>query len=323
MTLSEGKKVRLLDIFFRAMKGEFISVKSLAVQYGVSTKSISRDINEIKNFLSESRELVGNTELIYSPSNRAYYLEFDNFLLNKELIAIIEIMIGCRAFNKEDTLKLVDKLKNFTTSNDKALLEECIIKELYHYKEVNHDCKSVIDNIWQLTKCINKHIEISVDYYKSDRTLVKRKIKPIAITFSDYYFYLIAYISDKDDWKPIYYRIDRIINITEHRSRFKLKKEHSFDEGELRNKIQYMFPGIERKIKFSYEGPSVQAILDKLPTAKIVGVEENKKIIEAEIYGTGINMFLLSQGSKVKVLEPKDFVEEFYSELENMLNLYK
>ena len=89
MTLSEGKKVRLLDIFFRAIKGEFISVKSLAVQYGVSTKSISRDINEIKNFLSESRELVGNTELIYSPSNRAYYLEFDNFLLNKELIAII------------------------------------------------------------------------------------------------------------------------------------------------------------------------------------------------------------------------------------------
>ena len=111
MTLSENKKTRLLDIFFRAIKGEFISVKSLAVQYGVSTKSISRDINEIKNFLSESRELVGNTELIYSSSNRAYYLEFDDFLLNKELIAIIEIMIGCRAFNKEDTLKLVDKLK--------------------------------------------------------------------------------------------------------------------------------------------------------------------------------------------------------------------
>lgn len=323
MTLSESKKTRLLDIFFRAMKGEFISIKSLAIQYGVSTKSISRDINEIKNFLSESRELVGNTELIYSPSNRAYYLEFDNFLLNKELIAIIEIMIGCRAFNKEDTLKLVDKLKNFTTSNDKALLEECIIKELYHYKEVSHDCKSVIDNIWQLTKCINKHIEISVDYYKSDRTLVKRKIKPIAITFSDYYFYLIAYISGKDDWKPIYYRIDRIINITEHRSHFKLKKEHNFDEGELRNKIQYMFPGIERKIKFSYEGPSVQAVLDKLPTAKIVDVEGNKKIIEAEIYGTGINMFLLSQGSKVKVLEPKDFVDEFYNEVEKMLNLYK
>ena len=323
MTLSESKKTRLLDIFFRAMKGEFISIKSLAIQYGVSTKSISRDINEIKNFLSESRELVGNTELIYSPSNRAYYLEFDNFLLNKKLIAIIEIMIGCRAFNKEDTLKLVDKLKNFTTSNDKALLEECIIKELYHYKEVSHDCKSVIDNIWQLTKCINKHIEISVDYYKSDRTLVKRKIKPIAITFSDYYFYLIAYISNKDDWKPIYYRIDRIINITEHRSRFQLKKEHDFDEGELRNKIQYMFPGIERKIKFSYEGPSVQAVLDKLPTAKIVGVEGNKKIIEAEIYGSGINMFLLSQGSKIQVLSPKDFVDEFSKEVKKMMNFYK
>ena len=41
------KKTRMLEIFYRAMKGENISVKNLADEYGVSAKSISRDLGEI------------------------------------------------------------------------------------------------------------------------------------------------------------------------------------------------------------------------------------------------------------------------------------
>ena len=51
MSSTGTKKNRMLEIFFRAMKGENISVKKLADEYGVSAKSISRDLGEIKNFL--------------------------------------------------------------------------------------------------------------------------------------------------------------------------------------------------------------------------------------------------------------------------------
>ena len=272
------KKNRVLDIFYRAMKGENLSVAKIANEYEVSTKSISRDINDIKNFLSDNRELVGNTELQYSSSTKSYH--------------------------------------------DKGILDELLEKELYHYNEVNHDCKNVIDNIWQLTRCIHEKIEISVTYYKIDRKLVERKIKPIAIMFSDYYFYLIAYHSDKDDWKPLYYRVDRIINIVKHRSHFTIDKNHDFDEGDLRNKIQFMFTGEFRNIKFEYTGPSVQAILDKIPTAKIVEINGNTKVIEAKTFGRGINMFLLSQGKMVKVLEPQILVEEMKEELKFMIHNY-
>lgn len=71
------KKNRMLEIFFRAMKGENISVKSMADEYGVSCKSISRDLGEIKNFLCENRELTGNTELKYAANSKTYYLEFE------------------------------------------------------------------------------------------------------------------------------------------------------------------------------------------------------------------------------------------------------
>ena len=83
-----------------------------------------------------------------------------------------------------------------------------------------------------------------------------------------------------------------------------------------------MCPGEYRRIKFEYQGPSVQAILDKLPTARMVDVKGDVKIIEAETYGTGVNMFLLSQGSMVKALEPESLVEEMKAEVEKVARLY-
>lgn len=317
-----GKKNRLLELFYRAIKGENLSVKKLAEEYGVSTKSISRDIGEIKSFLSDSRDLVGNTELQYAANSKTYYLELEHFLLSKELVALIEMMLGCRAFSRTDMLGIVAKLKSFTTHHDRTMLNELIARELYHYREVGHDCRSVIENVWQLTCCIHERIEISVEYYKASRRLIKRRLRPATIMFSDYYYYLIAFRTDKEDWKPLYFRADRIVNIIEHRERFKIPKEHDFDEGALRNKIQFMFPGEYRKIKFAYRGASVQAILDKLPTAKVVDVDGDRRIIEAETYGTGINMYLLSQGSMVEVLEPPELVEEMKNELTRMVACY-
>ena len=317
------KKNRMLEIFFRAMKGENISVKSMADEYGVSCKSISRDLGEIKNFLCENRELTGNTELKYAANSKTYYLEFDNFLLSKELISIIKMMIGCRAFSKMEILEIISKLKNFTSFHDRSMLEKIIMKEMYHYNEVKHDCESVIDTLWQLTRCIYEKIEITVSYYKMNRQMVERRLIPAAITFSDYYFYLIAYRCDEDDWKPLYYRVDRIVNVVEHRKHFEMDREHDFDEGELRSKIQFMLPGEYRKIRFAYTGNSVQAILDKIPTAKIVDKIEGGAVIDAEVFGAGVNMFLLSQGKTVKALYPESFVNEMKEEIEKMFSLYK
>ena len=323
MCNTRSKKNRMLELFYRAMCGENISVKKLAEEYGVSTKSISRDISEIKNFLSENRDLVGNTEFRYTSNSKSYYLELDSFLLNKELFAIIKMMIGCRAFNKMEIIDIITKLKRFTSPKDRSVLENFIRKEIYHYNEVHHDCKSVIDNLWQLIRCIDEKKEITVSYYKMSRELVERKLIPVAITFSDYYFYLIASKSDDEQKHAVYFRVDRIVKMVEHRKHYGLNEVYEFDEGELREKIQFMFPGRNRKIRFEFTGPSVQAILDKIPTAKVVDKNGKASIIEAETFGTGVNMFLLAQGSYVKALAPQEFVDEMREEIEKMMNLYK
>jgi predicted DNA-binding transcriptional regulator YafY len=76
-------------------------------------------------------------------------------------------------------------------------------------------------------------------------------------------------------------------------------------------------------IKFEFGGPSVQAVLDKLPTARIVEVKDGKSIIEAEVYGDGIKMFLLSQGSWVRVIAPKSLADDLKNEALKILEKYK
>lgn len=320
--MENTKHDRLLEIFFRSLRGEDLSVQGLAKEYSVSTKSISRDINDLKFFLADHRHLVGNTELNYSSQDKCYRLHMDEFLTNKELFAMIEVLIGTRAFSKEELLTLTDKLRRFTTAEDRPKLNDLIRKELYHYSEVKHDCDSVTDTLWKLVNCISDKREVTIEYYRIDRAWRTHRIRPASLMFTDHYFYLIAFKTDDEPSKPFYFRVDRIKYITEHRKHFGANEVGNFDEGLLRERSLFMWPGKLRIIRFEYSGTSVQAVLDKLPTAKIIERSGGKYTLEAEVYGDGIKMWILSQGSRIKVTEPLEFVRELKEEILTMSNFY-
>ena len=316
---TSSKNDRMLEIFMRSLRGEAISLKKLADEYDVSTKSISRNISDIQNFLAEHRELMQNAELTYSHKDKAYRLSNDEFLKNKELFTIVKILLGSRALSKDEVLNLIYKLKKFTTITDREKLDNLIRKEIYHYHEVKTDCNSVIENLWKLIQAIENKRVLTITYYKMNRDEVRRKIKPASVMFSEYYFYLIAYMVDDKEYRPKYFRIDRISGIIEHREEFALDKKYDFDEGDLREKNQFMFPGENIRIRFEFSGLSVQAVLDRLPTAKVIEKNGNVSIIEAEVnYGRGIIMYLLSQGSWVRVLSPECLVVDMKNEIERM-----
>lgn len=316
------KKDRILEIFFRAIRGEKISIQNLAIEYNVSAKSISRDINDLKAFLADHRDLVGNTELKYSNQEKSYHLYMDEFLTNKELFALTEVMIGSRAFSKMELLALVEKMKRFTTPDDRTKLNELIRKELYHYTEVKHDCESVQTTLWQLINCITEKREISIEYYRADRKWVTHRIRPASVMFADYYFYLIAFNTEGTLDKPLYFRIDRIKYITEHRKKFTGMEAPEFDEGLLRQRSLFMWPGELRTIRFEFTGSAIQAILDKLPTARVIERNGRTYTVEADVYGDGIKMWLLSQGRRIKVTAPEGFVEEMRQEILRMSENY-
>ena len=313
------KEERLLKIFYVLLRGEEVRISDLANQYNVSTRTISRDLELIKCILADNRELFGNAEIIYDKSKRAYCLITDVILKANELLAVVEIMIGSRGLEKSELVNIVDKLQKQVSCNDKKKLSKLMQKELFAYKEIKHDEKNLIENLWKLSNIIEEKNIITITYFKMNREKVKRRIYPEAIMFSEYYFYLIAH--DAESGRVKYFRVDRIVDMLVHRQKYELAQ--ITDEGKLRNEIQYMWPGKRQRIKFEFTGPSVQAVLDKIPKAEIVESKDGKYTIEAEVQGDGILFFLLSQGPWVKLLEPQDLVEKMRDQIAAMNELYQ
>lgn len=64
-------------------------------------------------------------------------------------------------------------------------------------------------------------------------------------------------------------------------------------------------------------------MIDRLPTARVVEEYNDESIIEAEVYGTGIMMWLLSQTNNIEVLEPESLREDIKKTLHEMLERYE
>lgn len=318
---NSDKLERTLAIFFRAVRGEDLSVRRISDEYGVSTKTIARDIRDLKTFLAENRDMLGYAELQYSYRRKAYFLKMEEFLSDRELLALVKILIASRALNRGDMLSIVNKIKCFSAPEDRKMLNNMLSREMYYYSAVGSDVPHVTDRLWQISRAIELKKEITIIYYKMDRSEITRRIVPVSIMFSEYYFYLIAFHETENGMTERFYRIDRIKEVAEHRDAVMSRPQ--FNEGELRRLNQFMFPGKNRRILFEFTGPSVQAVLDRLPTAKLIDVRNGVNIIEAQVYGDGIRMWLLSQGDWVKVLEPRELADEIRGCAERIAESYK
>ena len=83
---------------------------------------------------------------------------------------------------------------------------------------------------------------------------------------------------------------------------FQVPYKDRFQEGEFRKRVQFMYGGRLQTVKFKYSGPSAEAVLDRLPTAEIIEEKDGVFTVRAEVFGTGINMWLRSQGEYVEIL---------------------
>lgn len=96
---------------------------------------------------------------------------------------------------------------------------------------------------------------------------------------------------------------------------FRIPDANRFEEGEFRKKVQFMRAGKLVRVIFRFWGP----LLD---TVHVLGWEGDKAVVEAEVFGDGIKMWLLSQAEFLEVIKPDDFREEMKDTLSRMLNNY-
>ncbi len=302
MADGENKGQRLLGIFDRLSRGETISKEVLAREYGVTEKSIQRDIDDIRSYLAGDRD-EGAADICYDRQAKGYRLveEESRCLTRKEILAMAKILLESRAFAKEELHTILDKLIEACPREGRKVVEDMIRNETFCYVPPRHG-KKLLDALWDISLFIKNREIIRFSYKRQDGTEKEHTAKPVALLFSEFYFYLVAYKEEEMEF-PTIFRVDRIKDMESTGNTFHIPYADRFKDGEFRKRVQFMYPGPLRRVKFTYSGPSVEAVLDRLPTAQILEEKDGVYTITAEAYGIGIDMWLGSQGNKVKVIQ--------------------
>lgn len=310
-------KDRLLAMYAQLAEGKPLYKAREAVKYNCSLRSIQRDIEDLRSFFADRSENTGVVqELIYDRKLNAYRLvpPLRNLLTNEETFAVLKVLLESRSLTKAELFPILEKLISCCVPPDnRRQVTDLIANEKYHYVEPRHK-KEILEKMWNLSAAIRAHKEIKITYMRQSGDDVSRLLKPVGIMFSEFYFYLVGFIDKENQLEkikfevendpfPTIYRIDRIKEYVVTDTHFNVPYQNRFEEGEFRKRVQFMYGGKLQKIKFWYKGPSVEAVLDRLPTAKILQYNGNGYLISAEVFGKGINVWLRSQGDMVEVVK--------------------
>ena len=332
----ESKNYRTLDMYVRFCEGKVINKAEEARKFGVDERSIQRDIDDIRAFLEERNISVGDTRQIeYDRAKKGFLMTGaePSMMTNSEILAVSKILLESRAFTKREMKVILDKLvEGCVPLKNMKLVSELIANEKYHYVELHHK-EYIQDKLWSIGLDIEEHNLVSLRYARANapRESIKRIVEPVSILFSEYYFYLNAFIVEKDESGkyvhkysyPAIFRIDRIKNYRQLGEKFRVSYANRFEEGEFRKRVQFMYTGNLMKVQLKFYGDNPEAILDRMPTARVIEQYDKECLIEAEVYGKGCLMWLLSQGSMVEIIKPEGLREDMKNTLIKMLERYQ
>lgn len=330
-----SKNSRILDLYQRLCAGKLINKAVEARRFGIDERSLQRDIDDIRAFFAEQSGKGDTREIVYDRKRKGFVLAGyqSPLMTNGEILAVSKILLESRAFPRKEMLLILDKLTSgCVPQRSMKLVTDLLANEKYHYNELTRPV-DIQETVWALGEDIRDRrlLELTYQLQDPDQPPVPRIVEPLAILFSEYYFYLNAHIVEPDgqggfrhkhDY-PAVFRVDRIMDYHIRDDKFNLPYTDRFQEGEFRKRVQFMYAGPLIQIRFRFTGKSIDSVLDRLPTAQIVKQDENGFTIKAEVYGHGIMMWLLSQGARVEILAPEQLRAEMRDILRLMLQKYE
>ena len=312
-------------MYVRLCEGKVINKKEEAKRYNVDKRSIQRDIDSIRAFILSEENIENKREIVYDRSKDGFVMVGmeDAFMTNDEVLAISKILLESKAFTKSEISLILDKLIKgcVPQENREEILNSISIEKHQYVERSSHS--NIKDKLWKLGEEIEQYQVLEITYAKqlSIHDVIEKTIWPVALLFSDSYFYLNAFVVEKNkdgiykqkfDY-PTIFRVDKITKYEQVGQKFKLDNC---------NKSQFMLTGNLTRIQFRYIGKNIEDILERLPTACILAEENGEYIIEAEVSGDGIFTWLLAWGNAVEILRPQSMRNKMKNMLLEMIKKY-
>ena len=310
---------RILTIFLRLQSGEHLTKSELAMDYGVSEKTIQRDFSFLGAFIESQQYFSG--ELIYDHRTYQRSLKRKSQFNKKEILVISKILLENRAFNKQENERLLDGLLALLSKSDQKEVERIIASEKLNYAPLT-DEQDRIEKAWTFSEYIRKEQMIEFDYITPYREgIMRRTALFVSLYYDNHYFYLKGFDIDKQAYRD--FRLDRVTSWEKSLAKKpRIEYRNLYKDGEHRNVKVDAFSGDLIRFQILYtQDPNI--ILDQFPKAKVDRQLENGCEISIESQNTlGLKRYLISQLDSLKVLKPDLFVDEIKDILEKMQKNY-
>ncbi|MGY3765753.1 helix-turn-helix transcriptional regulator [Vagococcus vulneris] len=320
---------RLLAIFLDLIQGKVLRKQTLIDTYQVSANTIQRDLATIDLFLGELADAKDSTLSLGTINRKTkghYHLDTSikhTTLTDEELLLILKILFASRIFKKEELNCLTQKLYLLLHSPNKV--RPFLLNEQHYYHGVSNI--DLLQPISIILEAITTQRLVEFQYTKNNVTKTFQRV-PEDIFFSDLYFFMICSShraqDDRDFNQLNKFRINNMVNLRLLPQRGKKQYAERFEGGILRKQTALPFLGnpITLIIDFFYDPVYV---LDRFPDSKIVKYHTDGSCrIEIQANdGYGVKMWLLGQGSMVKVISPNHMKDYILADMKKTFDHYK
>lgn len=192
---------RILEIYQDLLDNREVNIDVKSEKFGVDKKTIKRDLTAVEEFLDTRYQL----EIQKSKPN-IYKLSRENAgrLTQTEVLAVCNILLNSRAFSKKEMKRLLDKIIEHNLDKEESKYVTALTgNEMHHYAELSTSKQiapeDFLENMKNIAEAVVSQKKIEIEYKRNeDINSIKRKLCPLAIMFSEMYFYMAAKIEDKE-----------------------------------------------------------------------------------------------------------------------------
>ena len=289
-------------------------------RYGITAerKSIYDDLEALRHY---------GLDIAMRKSKTTDYFVASRLFELPELKLLVDAVQCSKFVTHKKSNELIKKIESLASYRQAQSLH----RQVY----VSNRVKTINENIYYNVDCLHAAIaenkKVTFKYFDFDinKEKVYRKngdkylVSPYGLSWDDENYYLVSFSTKYNDFT--HYRVDRMTEIEIfNEQRDTLPEKEHFDMAEYTKKVFSMFGGEEVTVKLQFDNSLVNAVIDRFGKDITIGKvdEENFYIWIKVVVSSTFFAWVMQFGNKVKILSPESVVDQYMSNLKEIIEHY-
>lgn len=297
-------------------------IKSALEAYGVTAdrKSLYDDLEALRTLgIDVLGEKVGR--------NFYYHVGGKQFEI-AELKLLVDAIQSSKFITEKKSNELIKKLTGMASKYEAEQLKRQVVVQ-GRVKTMNESIYYFVDDVHRAI-AENKKIRFEYMKWNEEKKMVRRReesyvVSPWALTWDDENYYLIAYDEEAESIK--HFRVDKLKSIQVLDEKRVGKEEFkSFNLAKYSKMSFGMFGGKPTKVKIEFNNEMAGIFIDRFGRDILIRPAKKKGWSEISVDVALSDQFLgwiFALGPNVKITGPKEVVDRYKKELDEMLKIYK